>query len=370
MTSDLDGLKRELEQKKHENNALLAQLYDIQYNHRDHDLLHEGVQTSPRSENRWSMSSSTSSSSSPEFDVPLNRQTLSDMSAPMLRRYIRQIQKQLDISSHEKEELQERLNLSQRVNAREIPGKNEDDFNSVPHLRMEIQSLQSKLSAAESDLKVLRKKFGLEENSPCRYSELPNMFDLQRENVKLKNDYQNAMEKVSCLQEQINNSLRMQREKLDKHSQTVAWSGLIPALGPKSLDLKCQNKKNSSQIPRPQKPGHPMNGDQLHLQKPEILREMLSESKNRISDLEAKLEATEGTVRIQTQKMKHYKAILQEHGLVAKSPCVSRSHSETNLAAAMANASKIPVRKRAMSIEHLHSIDINQPNGQSRHVRV
>lgn len=88
MTSDLDGLKRELEQKKHENNTLLAQLYDIQYNHRDHDMLHEGVQTSPRSENRWSMSSSTSSSSSPEFDIPLNRQTLSDMSAPMLRRYI------------------------------------------------------------------------------------------------------------------------------------------------------------------------------------------------------------------------------------------------------------------------------------------
>ncbi|XP_078326757.1 uncharacterized protein LOC111124018 isoform X6 [Crassostrea virginica] len=356
LNSDLDTLKRELEQKKIENNTLLAQLYDIRYSHGDVDLLHEGVQTSPRSENRWSMSSSTSSSSSPEFDVPLNRQTLSDMSAPMLRRYIRQIQKQLDISSHEKEELQERLNLSQRVNAREIPGKNEDDSHSIPHLRLEIQNLQSRLAEAERDLKVLRGKFGLDENSVCRYSQLPSVVDLQGENVKLRNDYQNAMVKISSLQEQIDQSLKSQKNSLDKFSQTVAWGGFIPALGPKELDLKTQNKKNASQIPRLHKPGHRVNGDHSHLQKPEILREMLSESKNRINDLEAKLEATEGTVRIQTQKMKHYKAILEEHGLVAKSPCVSRSHSETNLVAAMATTSKIPVRKRANSIEHLNSM--------------
>lgn len=322
LNSDLDTLKRELEQKKIENNTLLAQLYDIRYSHGDVDLLHEGVQTSPRSENRWSMSSSTSSSSSPEFDVPLNRQTLSDMSAPMLRRYIRQIQKQLDISSHEKEELQERLNLSQRVNAREIPGKNEDDSHSIPHLRLEIQNLQSRLAEAERDLKVLRGKFGLDENSVCRYSQLPSVVDLQGENVKLRNDYQNAMAKISSLQEQIDQSLKSQKNSSDKFSQTVAWGGFIPALGPKELDLKTQNKKNASQIPRLHKPGHRVNGDHSHLQKPEILREMLSESKNRINDLEAKLEATEGTVRIQTQKMKHYKAILEEHGLVAKSPCV------------------------------------------------
>ncbi|XP_061183808.1 trichohyalin-like isoform X2 [Saccostrea echinata] len=368
LNSDLDSLKRELEQKKVENNTLLAQLYDIKYSHKDHDAMHESGQTSPRSETRWSMTSSSSSSSSPEFDVPLNRQTLSDMSAPMLRRYIRQIQKQLDISAHEKDELQERLNLSQRVNAREIPGKNEDDFNSVPHLRMEVQSLKGKLAAVESDLKVLRQKFGLDKDMPCKYSELPNVPDLQRENVKLRNDYRNALDKVSSLQEHIDSSLKLHKEQLDKFSQTVAWSGMIPPLGPKSTDLKCQSKKVPSQIPRLHKPGHPVNGDHSHLQKPEILREMLSESKNRISDLEAKLEATEGTVRIQTQKMKHYKSILEEHGLMAKSPCISRSHSETNLAAATATTSKIPVRKRAMSIEHLNAVGKSDLEGQTRHV--
>ncbi|XP_056012294.1 golgin subfamily A member 4-like isoform X5 [Ostrea edulis] len=365
LNSDLDALKKELEQKKIENNTLLAQLYDMKYIHRDHDLLREAVQTSPRSENRWSMSS-TSSSSTPEFDVPLNRQTLSDMSAPMLRRYIRQIQKQLDTTMHEKDELQGRLNLSQRVNAREIPGKNEDDFNSIPHLRMEIVSLQSKLATTENDLKLLREKFGLDENTPCRYSELPEVSDIQRENVKLKNDYRNALDKVSSLQEQIDNSMKIQREKLDKVSQTMAWGGLIPTLGPKSLDMKVSSKKNSSQIPRPHKAGQPMNGDHSHLQKPEILREMLSESRNRIGDLESKLEATEGTVRIQTQKMKHYKALLEDHGLLAKSPCVSRSHSETNLAAFMATDSKIPVMKRAMSNEHLHCHG-KPVEGQKRH---
>ncbi|XP_062594828.1 golgin subfamily A member 4-like [Saccostrea cucullata] len=368
LNSDLDSLKRELEQKKVENNTLLAQLYDIKYSHRDHDAMPVSGQTSPRSETRWSMaSSSSSSSSSPEFDVPLNRQTLSDMSAPMLRRYIRQIQKQLDSSAREKDELQERLNLSQRVNAREIPGTNEDDFNSVPHLRMEVQSLKGKLAAVEIDLKVLRQKFGLDKDMPCKYTELPYVPDLQRENVKLRNDYRNALDKVSSLQEQIDSSLKSQKEKLDKFSQTVAWSGMMPPLGPKSTDLKCQNKKVPSQIPRLHKPGHPVNGDLSHLQKPEILREMLSESKNRISDLEAKLEATEGTVRIQTQKMKHYKSILEEHGLMAKSPCISRSHSETNLAAATATTSKIPVRKRAMSIEQLNAVGKSDLEGQKRH---
>jgi hypothetical protein len=235
---------------------------------------------------------------------------------------------------------------------------------------MEIKTLQSKLATAENGLKLLRRKFGLDENTPCRYSELPEVSDIQRENVKLKNDYRNALDKISSLQEQIDNSMKMQREKLDKVCQTMAWTGPILALGPKSLDIKSSNKKNSSQIPRLHKPGHPVNGDHVHLQKPEILREMLSESRTRISDLESKLGATEGTVRLQTQKMKHYKALLEEHGLVAKSPCVSRSHSDTNLATLVATDSTAPAIKRAMSNEHLDSHGKPGVKGQRRNVGV
>ena len=67
------------------------------------------------------------------------------------------------------------------------------------------------------------------------------------------------------------------------------------------------------------------------------------------------LKATEGTVRLQTQKMKYYKSVLEDHGLVAKSPTMTRSNSETDLACHR-GSSRIPVRKRSISQDDLSTL--------------
>ena len=60
------------------------------------------------------------------------------------------------------------------------------------------------------------------------------------------------------------------------------------------------------------------------------LKKLVSDLQSRNKNLDDTLKATEETVRVQTQKMKHYKNMLIDHGLISKS--MSRSSSDPNLA--------------------------------------
>ena len=60
------------------------------------------------------------------------------------------------------------------------------------------------------------------------------------------------------------------------------------------------------------------------------LKKLVAELRARNKTLDNTLQATEETVRLQTQKMKHYKNMLIDHGLIPKS--MSRSTSDPNLA--------------------------------------
>lgn len=60
------------------------------------------------------------------------------------------------------------------------------------------------------------------------------------------------------------------------------------------------------------------------------LRKLVSDLRAQNKSLDHTLQATEETVRVQTQKMKYYKNMLIEHGLLPKS--ISRSSSDPNLA--------------------------------------
>ena len=60
------------------------------------------------------------------------------------------------------------------------------------------------------------------------------------------------------------------------------------------------------------------------------LKKLVADLQARNKNLDDTLKATEETVRVQTQKMKHYKNMLIDHGLISKS--MSRSSSDPNLA--------------------------------------
>ena len=92
----------------------------------------------------------------------------------------------------------------------------------------------------------------------------------------------------------------------------------------------------------PQTSPHPPHASRIPVRKGSgsqscSLPEDLDQLKKLVSDLQARnknlddtLRATEETVRVQTQKMKHYKNMLIDHGLLSKS--MSRSSSDPNLA--------------------------------------
>ncbi|XP_063408857.1 laminin subunit beta-1-like [Mytilus trossulus] len=122
-----------------------------------------------------------------------------------------------------------------------------------------------------------------------------------------------------------------------------------------SWPLENKSQKRNSTIRQIQKPA-PMRTNSFDRNSPDILKSLLMEARGRFQALEGKLEATEGTVRLargrlqalkgtleategtvrlQTKKMKYYRNLLEENGIVFKSPLGSRSNSESNIVMAL-----------------------------------
>ncbi|XP_063411226.1 laminin subunit beta-1-like [Mytilus trossulus] len=122
-----------------------------------------------------------------------------------------------------------------------------------------------------------------------------------------------------------------------------------------SWPLENKSQKRNSKILQIQKPA-PMRTNSSDRNSQDILKSLLMEARGRFQALEGKLkategtvrlargrlqalkgtlEATEGTVRLQTKKMKYYRNLLEENGLVFKSPLGSRSNSESNIVMAL-----------------------------------
>ncbi|XP_069121362.1 myomegalin-like isoform X3 [Argopecten irradians] len=364
----LNYLKLELETSRL-NNRLLQSKNDQQSRQRVEgegraESYHQGAQTSPVT---WSPNKNRSPSPS---DVQLNRQSLSDMSAPMLRKLIRQLQQQL--SQEEKDNAELRRKLATLEDVRNIPGKNDDDENSIPYLRSEIERLESEQAIRERLISELQTQLRAYEKDLSTNDAT----DLKNEIQKLTLELNHTMEVNSVLKQQMKLSAQSQGsdfdpeilvqmvneiQKLRMESSAARREGSVSSdtseepcssvSASSVLGEKGRSRKKNSQIPRP-RGNNPVVGDISAVNQPETLKTLLMESKKRITNLEDKLKATEATVRYQTQKMKYYKSLLEDHGLIQRSPMGSRSSSESNLAAL---SSRIPVRKRSVSQENIPS---------------
>ncbi|KAJ8300735.1 hypothetical protein KUTeg_022254 [Tegillarca granosa] len=414
LKKEVNSLKQELASKNHLLDSLRSENLELQCKlcRADGEIKtsptrnHRNLQTSPlgspvrgRSENFKDVNTSPISgqngwpnlnkSPSPVgMDVPLNRQSLSEMSAPMLRKFIRQLQQQLNAAEKEKSDL--RTRLSSMDSFRDIPGKNEDDINSIPLLHNEIEKLQKELLVRDRDIKELKSKLGLDLNDNGENSNLSSIVDLQNQVLKLKVKLKNVEELNVLLKRQLNLNTKcengpggfdpnlivqmaeeIQRLKTELNAasnqtdvtKTVVNGGEVGVqTSPQNsgmASVTTHTKPHSvapgkSHIPRPKhRPTqHLSHTDIRHVENVEFLKSLLTEAKSKIENLEDKLKATEGTVRLQTQKMKYYRGLLEEHGLMARSPVCSRSNSETNLASLGLRA---PIR-RALSHDNLASV--------------
>ncbi|XP_033732642.1 golgin subfamily B member 1-like isoform X3 [Pecten maximus] len=371
----LNFLKLELETSKL-NNKFLQSKNEQQTRQRVEgegraDSYHQGAQTSPVT---WSPGKKRSPSPI-DANVQLNRQSLSDMSAPMLRKLIRQLQQQL--SQEEKDNAELRRKLSTMDDVRNIPGKNDDDENSIPYLRSEIERLESELIRKGRVISELQVRL----NSQEQDINTSGITDLKNEMKKLSLQLNHTQEVNSVLKQQLRlneqskgndfdpevmvqmvseiQKLRIESDKARREGSMSSDTSEEPCSSVSTHSavfgdnlLKGRSHKKGSQIPRPRSGNTPVVGDISAISQPETLKTLLMESKKRITNLEDKLKATEATVRYQTQKMKYYKGLLEDHGLINRSPMCSRSSSESNLAAL---SSKIPVRKWSVSQENLPS---------------
>lgn len=298
----------------------------------------------------------TWSPSSTDSDIPLNRQSLSEMSAPMLRKFIRQMKNQFDKAGKENDELRRKVD---GFDSREIPGRNDSDVSSLPIMHLEIERLTQELSVKNEEIRKLKSSIGFAVDS-MDLNDVPNLTDLQNENLKLKVQLGNLEELNMLLKKQIAlnsqsansegfnpelivqmaNEIRNLKTQLDnvgaRHDkshvscQTAPWSDAIITNG----QIENISQKRNSKIPQIQKPA-PMRTNSSDRDSPDVLKSLLMEARGRLQALEGKLEATEGTVRLQTKKMKYYRNLLEENGLVFKSPLGSRSNSESNIVMAL-----------------------------------
>ncbi|XP_071147876.1 uncharacterized protein [Mytilus edulis] len=331
----------------------------------------------PLVQNKMPQLLKTWSPSSTDSDIPLNRQSLSEKSAPMLRKFIRQMKNQFDKAGKENDELRCKVD---GLDSREIPGRNDSDVSSLPIMHLEIERLTQELSVKNEEIRKLKSSIGFAVDS-MDLNDVPNLTDLQNENLKLKVQLGNLEELNMLLKKQIAlnsqsaitegfnpelivqmaNEIRNLKTQLDnvgaRHEksnvscQTAPWSDAIITNG----QIENKSQKRNSKIPQIQKPA-PMNTNSSDRDSPDILKSLLMEARGRLQALEGKLEATEGTVRLargrsqalkgtleategtvrlQTKKMKYYRNLLEENGLVFKSPLGSRSNSESNIVMAL-----------------------------------
>ena len=364
-------------------------------------------------------------------DIRLNRQSLSDLSAPMLRKIIRQLQQQLSQTESENADLLRQLQSLD--NLREVPGRNDDDVECISVLRQELKTKEVELALQDRELQEKESKLGLQDRELktkemelsskdrelhakdaelsskekellAKESELDiykdrlqesrnsnamnspdsgdggTISDLQNQVIKLTLKLGGAEEMAAIFKEQLsmnlqsegfpggvnpdllvklvgeNQRLKSDLAKLEEKTESLS---MIPTLGHEQVNIR-----KGSHIPRPVKPTHKaLFGENEQGNNPEVLKPLLLEAKHRIDQLEQKLHATEGTVRLQGQKMKYYKNLLNENGLSCRSPMFSRSSSLNNLntlghgdSHVLKASSRIPIRKRAASHENLHSV--------------
>ncbi|XP_063400282.1 golgin subfamily B member 1-like [Mytilus trossulus] len=238
----------------------------------------------------------TWSPSSTDSDIPLNHQSLSEKSAPMLRKFIRQMKNQFDKAGKENDELRRKVD---GFDSREIPGRNDSDVSSLPIMHLEIERLTQELSVKSEEIRKLKSSIGFAVDS-MDSNDVPNLTDLQNENLKLKVQLGNLEELNILLKKQI--ALNSQSASPD-----ILKSLLMEARGRlQALEGKLEATEGTVRLAR-----------------------------GRLQALKGTLEATEGTVRLQTKKMKYYRNLLEENGLVFKSPLGIGSNSESNIVMAL-----------------------------------
>jgi hypothetical protein len=96
---------------------------------------------------------------------------------------------------------------------------------------------------------------------------------------------------IRNLKTQLDN-VNLRYDKCNVSCQTAPWSDAIVTQG--------QGQRKGSKIPHLQKPA-PMKSNSSDRDSPDVLKSLLMEAQSRIQALDAKLEATEGTVRLQTK---------------------------------------------------------------------
>ncbi|XP_067661683.1 myomegalin-like isoform X2 [Haliotis asinina] len=321
-------------------------------------------------------------------------ESLSKMSSSMLRKLVQQLQEDLVAALKQNNDLQGQM--FGECETREVPGRNEADptVADFQQMQQQIDELRSSLDRRDKENDVLRSHLGLDHDTQIDSRDLPYLHDLQNEVHKLKAQLKEVVHANELLKKQINISsqsddypagfnpsliIDMARElealksELEKSRKIIAeqkrvtfdtngvkssripsWNddashselGMIDGasnssgMGSGISHSSNQSVKNygrkGSQIPR-LKNHQPVTSNITHEHHPVILQRQLQDAADHIKQLEKTLAATEETVRYQSQKVKYYRGLLKDAGIVPLQD--SRSQSETCLTRLSGNKS-------------------------------
>ena len=87
------------------------------------------------------------------------------------------------------------------IGSREVPGRNDSDVSSLPVMHLEIERLTAELSVKNEEIRKLKSHIGFAVDS-MDIKDLPNLTDLQNENLKLKVQLGNLEELNMLLKKQ------------------------------------------------------------------------------------------------------------------------------------------------------------------------
>ncbi|XP_046558265.1 centrosome-associated protein CEP250-like isoform X2 [Haliotis rubra] len=324
----------------------------------------------------------------------IDSESLSKMSSSMLRKLVQQLQEDLVAALKQNNDLQGQV--FGECETREIPGRNEADptVADFQQMQQQIDELRSSVDRRDKENDVLRSHLGLDQDTQIDSRDLPYLHDLQNELHKLKAQLKEVLHANELLKKQINISsqtddypagfnpsliIDMARElealksELEKSRKLIAeqkrvtfdTNGVKSSRIPSWNDDAChselgmidgasnssgmgsgvshssnQSVKNhgrkGSQIPR-LKNHQPVTSNTTHENHPVILQRQLQDAADHIKQLEKTLAATEETVRYQSQKVKYYRGLLKDAGIVPLQD--SRSQSETCLTRLSGNKS-------------------------------
>ncbi|XP_013408886.1 uncharacterized protein LOC106172607 [Lingula anatina] len=199
----------------------------------------------------------------------------------------------------------------------ELPVPNIPDLPKVKHMRNEMEKMKELLRQAEHQNDLLKKQIELDTST----DDIPSGFNPE------------LIIQMSHEIERLKGELTVTREKLEAAVEGKP-SGKPPS-GP-----------HKSQIPTLKTPpaGQSTGANAALRQKVESLRGQLHESKVLLRTLQDKLAATEATVRSQTDKMRYYRGLLEDAGLMPRTP--QRSRSDSNL---FSGRVQTPTKLRPMS---------------------